>query len=239
MATVDLVYTSDCPNVSLARANLLLAFARAGVKPKWSEHRVGDPEAPAHTRGYGSPTILVDGRDVAGQPPSGETSCRVYEGAAGSAHAPPAEQIVAALTSAQTTVKGTRSRTGWRSSLATLPGIGLAFLPKIACPACWPAYAGVLTSLGLGFLLDVRWLLPLTAAFLLIAVVALGFRARRRRGFGPFFVGIGAAAIVLGGKFGFESDRAMYAGLGLLVAASIWNTWPRLATPACPACITT
>jgi hypothetical protein len=39
MATVDLVYSSDCPNVTLARANLLLAFARAGVKPKWSEHR--------------------------------------------------------------------------------------------------------------------------------------------------------------------------------------------------------
>jgi len=111
-------------------------------------------------------------------------------------------------------------------------------VPKIACPACWPAYAGVLTSLGLGFLLDVRWLFPLTAVFLLIAVAALGFRARRRRGFGPFVVGLGASAVVLVGKFRFESDPAMYAGLGLLVAASIWNTWPRRATPACPACIT-
>jgi hypothetical protein len=88
-------------------------------------------------------------------------------------------------------------------------------------------------------LLDVRWLFPLTAVFLLIAVVALGFRARRRRGFGPFVVGLSASAIVLVGKFRFESDPAMYAGLGLLVAASIWNTWPRRATPACPACITT
>jgi mercuric ion transport protein len=239
MATVDLVYATDCPNVSLARANLLLAFARAGVKPKWSEHRIGDPESPAHTRGYGSPTILVNGRDVAGLPPSAETSCRVYDGSAGWAHAPPAEQIAAALTSTAQAMTSSSARGGWRSSLATLPGIGLAFLPKIACPACWPAYAGVLTSLGLGFLLDVRWLFPLTAVFLLIAVVALGFRARRRRGFGPFFVGLGAAAVVLGGKFGFESDLAMYAGLGLLVAASIWNTWPRRATPACPACITT
>jgi len=239
MAIVDLVYTSDCPNVSLARANLLLAFARAGVKPKWSEHRIGDPEAPVHTRGYGSPTILVDGRDVAGQPPSAETCCRVYEGAAGSVHAPAAEQIGAALTSTAQAMTSPSAPAGWRSSLATLPGIGLAFLPKIACPACWPAYAGVLTSLGLGFLLDVRWLFPLTAVFLLIAIVALGFRARRRRGFGPFFVGMAAAAIVLGGKFGFESDLAMYAGLGLLVAASIWNTWPRRAVPACPACTTT
>ena len=239
MVTVDLVYAADCPNVSLARANLLLAFAQTGVKPKWSEHRIGDPEAPAHTRGYGSPTILVDRRDVAGLPPSADACCRIYEGAAGWVHAPAAEQIAAALTSAGQATTSLSAGAGWRSSLATLPGIGLAFLPKIACPACWPAYAGVLSSLGLGFLLDVRWLFPLTAVFLLVAVVALGFRARRRRGFGPFFVGLGAAAIVLGGKFGFESDLAMYAGLGLLVAASIWNTWPRRATPACPACTTT
>jgi hypothetical protein len=237
VATVDLIYARDCPNVSMARANLLVAFARVGVKPKWSEHGIGDLEAPAHTRGYGSPTILVDGRDVAGLPPSGEGSCRIYDGAAGSAHAPTAEQIATALRAASAKVSP-RAGAGWRSSLATLPGIGLAFLPKVACPACWPAYAGVLTSLGLGFLLDVRWLFPLTAVFLLVAVFALGFRAGRRRGLGPFFVGLGASTIVLGGKFGFESDLAMYAGLALLVAASIWNTWPRRATAACPACTT-
>ena len=105
-------------------------------------------------------------------------------------------------------------------------------------PRLLAGLAGVLTSLGLGVLLDVRWLFHLTAVFLLLAVVALGLRAQRRRGFGPFFVGLCASAIVLGGKFGFESDVAMYAGLGLLVAASIWNTWPRHATPACPACTT-
>lgn len=239
MATVDFVYDSDCPNVSLARANLLVAFARAGVKPKWSEHQIGDVEAPAHTHGYGSPTILIDGRDVAGQEPSAETSCRIYKGGAGSAHAPAAEDIAAALTASLQSVTSPGRRDGWRSSLATLPGIGLAFLPKIACPACWPAYAGVLTSLGLGFLVDVRWLLPLTAVFLLVAILALGFRARRRRGFGPFFVGLGASSIVLVGKFMFDSDPAMYAGLGLLVAASIWNTWPKRASVVCAACITT
>lgn len=239
MASVDLIYASDCPNVSLARTHLLLAFARAGVKPEWSEHHIGDPEAPAHTRGYGSPTILVDGRDVAGLPADSENCCRVYESTTGRDHAPPAEQIAAALTMTSCAKSPSTTRAGWRSSLATLPGIGLAFLPKIACPACWPAYAGVLTSLGLGFLLDVRWLFPLTAVSLLIAIAALAFRARRRRGFGPFFVGLAASAVVLGGKFGFESDLAMYAGLGLLVAASIWNTWPRRVAPACPACTTT
>lgn len=238
MPMVDLVYASDCPNVSLARTNLLLGFARAGMAPRWSEHEIGDPEAPVRTRGYGSPTILVDGRDVAGLPPSAETCCRLYRGTAGWAHAPAPEQVASALSASAQGAPSSKPRGGWRSSLATLPGIAFAFLPKIACPACWPAYAGVLSSLGLGCLLDVRWLLPLTAVFLIIAVAALGFRARRRRGLAPFFVGLGAAAIVLVGKFRFESDPAMYAGLGLLVAASIWNTWPSRASAACPACVT-
>jgi hypothetical protein len=132
MATVDLVYASDCPNVSLARANMLLAFARAGVKPKWSEHRIGDPQAPEHTRGYGSPSILVDGRDVAGLPPSAEGSCRIYEGAAGRGHVPTAEQIAGALISAQGPMKSTGA--GWRSNLAMLPGIGFASFRRSLAP---------------------------------------------------------------------------------------------------------
>ena len=64
MATVDLVYDADCPNISVARANLIRAFSVAGIQPKWSEHRIGDATAPERTRGYGSPTVLVDGRDV-------------------------------------------------------------------------------------------------------------------------------------------------------------------------------
>jgi hypothetical protein len=73
--------------------------------------------------------------------------------------------------------------TSTRSSLATLPGLafaGFALLPKLACPLCWPAYASVLTWLGLGFLLQVRWLFPLPAVLLVVAVVTLGRRARSR-----------------------------------------------------------
>lgn len=239
MTTVDLVYSPDCPNVTLARGNLLLALSRSGVVPKWSEHRIGDPEAPLHTRGYGSPTILVNGRDVAGRPPSAETSCRVYQSAGTLVGAPPAEQIVAALAATTQSMVLVKKRGGWRSSLATLPGISLAVLPKVACPACWPAYAGVLTSLGLGFLMEVRWLMPITAAFLVLAVFALGFRAGRRRGLGPLFLGVCAAGAVLAGKFVLGSDLAMYAGLAFLVTASIWNTWPRRVAPECRACTPT
>ena len=34
---------------------------------------------------------------------------------------------------------------------ALLPAIGAALLPKLTCPACWPAYAAVLSALGVSF----------------------------------------------------------------------------------------
>jgi uncharacterized membrane protein YoaK (UPF0700 family) len=81
--------------------------------------------------------------------------------------------------------------------------------------------------MGLSFLMKTTYLLPLTAMFLVIAVASLAFRARRRRGYGPFVVGLAAAAMLLAGKFILESNPAMYASAGLLFAASVWNAWPR------------
>jgi len=74
------------------------------------------------------------------------------------------------------------SRT-WKQGLLALPGIGVSILPKLACQACWPAYAGLLSSVGLGFLISTAYLLPLTIAFLALALTALAFKARDRRGY--------------------------------------------------------
>src|SRR6266849_9503540 len=115
----------------------------------------------------------------------------------------------------------------WKQGVLALPGICVSILPKLACPACWPAYAGLLTSLGLGFLISVVYLLPLTAAFLVLALGAMLFRARERHGYGPFVLGIVAAIGVLLGKFVWESNPIMYGAVGLLVISSLWNTWPR------------
>ena len=115
----------------------------------------------------------------------------------------------------------------WKQNLLAVPGIGLSLLPKIACPACWLAYAGLLSSIGLSFLVpNQTYLLPLTVAFLLIAVGTLAFRARRRRGYWPFALRIFAAGLILLGKFSLASNPVLYAGLGLLILASIWNSWP-------------
>lgn len=121
----------------------------------------------------------------------------------------------------------------WRRAAAVLPGVGVSLLPKLTCPACWPAYAGMVSALGLSFVISARYLLPLTAAFLAIAAAALGFRPSRRRGYGPFWMGLVAAALIMAGKFYFDAAKAMDAGIGLLVAASVWNGWPRRAAAAC------
>ena len=126
----------------------------------------------------------------------------------------------------------------WQSFLATVPSIGVSLLPVGLCPACWPAYLGLAGSLGLGFLLETKWLFPLMVAFLLLAVGALAFRARTHRGYGPFVMGISASVVVLLGKFLFNSGAIMYGGIGLLITASIWNAWPkRNKITSCPASV--
>jgi mercuric ion transport protein len=130
-------------------------------------------------------------------------------------------------------------RSGWKPHILMLPGVGFALLPKLACPMCWPLYASVLTSVGLGFLLSTAYLLPLTAAFLLIAVAALAYRAKDRRGYAPFLFGLGASLAVLAGKFHMESEPLLYGGVAVLVGSSVWNVWPRKRSVGCPKCSTT
>ncbi len=114
----------------------------------------------------------------------------------------------------------------WKQGLLALPGVGVSLLPKLACPLCWPAYAGLLSSVGLGFLISAAYLVALTAGFLVIALGAMAFKANSRRGYGPFLFGLFAAAGVLLGKFRWESNATMYGAVGLLAIASVWNAWP-------------
>lgn len=236
MPTVELVYDRGCPNVGRARANLVAAFVRAQMAPRWHEHPCNDASTPDYARGFGSPTILVDGRDVVDGVPDANASCRIYRDDTGRVTGtPPVERIVDALLRAR---NAEPSPPRWKPGWAVLPAMGAALLPKVACPACWPAYAGFLGALGLGFLMDATVLLPLTAVFLAGALAALAFRARARRGHRPLALGSVGAALVMIGKFGFESDAAMYVGLSLFVAASLWNSWPRARKTSCSACST-
>ena len=119
----------------------------------------------------------------------------------------------------------------WKQGLLALPGVGVSMLPKLACPACWPAYAGLLSSIGLGFLISTTYLLPMTAVSLALAAGTMAYGAKKRRGYGPLLLGLIAGSAILLGKFAWEHKPTMYSAFGLLVIASLWNAWPRRAIP--------
>ena len=98
MPTVEFIYDVDCPNVEKARQQLQQAIDATNMDPVWQEWDRDAEDAPEYVQGYGSPTILVDGQDVAGLPPSADANCcRVYNTEEGVAGVPSLEMITAAL----------------------------------------------------------------------------------------------------------------------------------------------
>ncbi|MBM3998886.1 MAG: MerC domain-containing protein [Planctomycetes bacterium] len=118
----------------------------------------------------------------------------------------------------------------WPESAAAALAVAVALLPRLTCPCQFPAYAGLLGSVGLAFLAADRYLFPLTAACLTLGVGGLAFQARRRWGLGPFLIGLGASVLLLTGKFLVDTPALATAGVSMLVAASVWNALPRRET---------
>jgi hypothetical protein len=225
---VELIYDTDCPNVEEARTLILRAFGEAHVKPSWVELDRKAPDTPAYARRYGSPTILVEGKDVSGADSNNNADCcRLYVHERGYHGVPELAQMVQALK--QSSTISAEQGFSWRRFAASVPSLA-ALLPVLHCPACWPAYAGILSALGLGFLSDAAYLLPITTVLLAAALFALGYKARSRHGYIPLASGLLATAAIVAGKFWLTSDPVLYGGLTVLVVASIWNAWPRKET---------
>jgi len=224
VSTIEFIFDTDCPNITATRENLGAALRRAGMAVRWTEWNRADAKTPAYVQGYGSPTVLIDGRDVAGIEPTDAPSCRIYSSESGKQRGVlSVEMILKALQR-----KSVNERTTGRGSVvAALPAISVAMLPKLTCAACWPAYAALLGAMGVNFVDYTPYLLPTIAVLLLATLGFIGWRANRRRGYLPLSLGTVASAIILVGKFGFDSDAAAYVGGALLIAASVWNAWPR------------
>ena len=106
---ITLVFDADCPNVRAVRAALREAIEHAGLDPGWIEYDRAAPGVPERFLGFGSPTILVDGEDVADEPAVvAAASCRVYQAAGGLRGVPPVEAIVAAINRGRRMAPGTR-----------------------------------------------------------------------------------------------------------------------------------
>ena len=89
-------------------------------------------------------------------------------------------------------------------------------MPK--CPICW---MGLMSALGVSSVINKAWLRPLAIMLLLLPVIALFVRARRRGGYGPFVLGIIAAAAMYFFKFELFYDPGVYLSGAALVGASI------------------
>ena len=140
---IQLLHFAGCPNVVAARTALRDAIAAEKLETTIEEIDVEDPAAPEWARGWGSPTILIDGQDVTGQERSGSSessACRLYVGGT-----PSVESIRARIASA-------RSPQDAPPRGVAIPMIG-AVTAAIAASACClvPAVLAAIGVSGVGF----------------------------------------------------------------------------------------
>lgn len=79
---IELVYFNGCPNMDETRDNIKKACEATGQIVELKEWNRNDTSIPEHVKGYGSPTVLVNGEDIAGEKRDTlrEANCRIYTG---------------------------------------------------------------------------------------------------------------------------------------------------------------
>jgi len=107
-----------------------------------------------------------------------------------------------------------------RESFLAISSVALAMAPK--CPLCYLAIAGALGAAG-------PWIAPLTIVSVALTIGAIAWRARVD---GALFLGIAAAAAILGGRFLIDSRPLVLAGSVALLIAALWRVRRRVM--ACP-----
>lgn len=75
---IQLLIFDDCPFADAARRSLQSALDALG-SGELEEIDLLDPATPEELRGWGSPTILVDGEDLIGNVKGNALGCRVYD----------------------------------------------------------------------------------------------------------------------------------------------------------------
>ena len=155
---IQLLHFEGCPNVDAARAALRDALRAEKLEISVEEIDIERPDAPEWARGWGSPTILIDGQDVTGQERSNASSCRLYAGGA------PSIESIRTRIAAASGVPSTGGR-------IALPIVG-ALTAAIAASACCllPAALAMVGVSGAGFAAKFA---PYRIHFLVVTAVAL------------------------------------------------------------------
>lgn len=97
MPIVEILHVPGCANFELARRRVHEAADRIGVDIEIRERVVSDETVTAAMGMAGSPTILIDGRDVEQGHGGAPISCRLYHTPSGIEGAPSVDTIASAL----------------------------------------------------------------------------------------------------------------------------------------------
>lgn len=99
---IEVLYISDCPHYPAALAELKRVLAVEKISAPISEVLVANPQMAAAMKFRGSPTIRINGRDIAGESEMQNfaVSCRLYPGEK-QPGVPPAELIHRAVREAR------------------------------------------------------------------------------------------------------------------------------------------
>ncbi len=130
---------------------------------------------------------------------------------------------------------------GLLAALGTVPATLVALLPSFTCPACLAAYTGLLSAVGVSFVLNERILAPLIAIFLLLGIYSVRRASRSHKRRGPLAMTVVASLLVVAGRLVWILPPLLYAGSALLIAATLWNLWlkrpKRRSLPTGPAAV--
>ena len=95
---IELVYDSECPNVGRARTAIRDALTAIGAPIVWREWDRNDSNIPTALCGLGSPSVLVNGKDVGcdggSMAQANANSCRIYVDGCGCICGAPSVQLI-------------------------------------------------------------------------------------------------------------------------------------------------
>ncbi|MGB2645150.1 MAG: hypothetical protein WBG02_20470 [Candidatus Acidiferrum sp.] len=100
---VEVLYVAECPSHPAAVKLAKDVLAAEGITTEVNEVLVRDEQMASELKFPGSPTIRIDGRDVAGEPKTAKNfalSCRIYPGSK-QIGLPPAEIVHRAVSEAR------------------------------------------------------------------------------------------------------------------------------------------
>ncbi len=107
----------------------------------------------------------------------------------------------------------------WLSN--TSSGFGTFF--SIGCPACVPAIGGIFSAIGLGFIINMTLLKPITAILLLIGLFGLYGNYKKHKYKTFFVIGAVASFAIFASRYVVEFQPTLYAGAGILFLNAIFD----------------